>query len=114
MENKKIIGWKSDVELYPISKLFPKGLDEDVISCDIAHDVFVMLTDKSYTDGEYIYNICSVDYRAKDSTHIVTWHKKLAIYDCIPSFLWQCHLSIKVHNRKIYIDRMLKTLQNNK
>ena len=78
-------------------------MQNNLTSFDRANEVFLTLTNESYTDGEYIYNTCSIDHRTKDLSYKVNWHPKLKVHRC------DKNQYVNVRGRKIYInDEMMK------
>ena len=107
--NNEVIQWeKQDIKWETI----PNG--NHVLSRDCENEVFLALTDKSYTDGKYLYKTCSIDHRTADLSYVVSWHEKLRIYTFIEA-VWKDiphlfdanrHVQYYVHvrGRRVFVD----------
>ena len=81
-------------------------LTNTTTSFDAKNEVYLTITDTSYFDGKYLYNIGSCDFRKnfKGLLYTTHWHSMLKIYEHnkLPY--------VMVRGRRIYISSILKKL----
>ena len=100
-----MLTWKQNVKWEKLP------LRNNITSFDRQNEVFLTITTDSYKDNEYIYNVCTVDHRAKDVPYKVRWHKKLKLVTVTKNHYIENY--VVVCGRRLYVNAILKNLKKN-